>query len=202
MDNSDKIILDLCGGTGAWSKPYEDNGYDVRIITLPEHDVLKWGPPEEVYGILAAPPCTDFTILKIHQENPDSLKIVCRCIQMARDTNPVFWALENPTGYLRKYLQNPVYTFHPWEFGDPWTKRTDLWGAFYSPEKIYTLWDEVPKNEALYVRPGRSKPSIALLHKSAMADIEWMKDYKVENDASFRAITPQGFARAFYEANK
>lgn len=30
-----KIILDLCGGTGSWSKPYRDAGYDVRLITLP-----------------------------------------------------------------------------------------------------------------------------------------------------------------------
>ena len=55
MDNSKKIILDLCGGTGAWSKPYRDAGYDVRVITLPDHDVLTYIPPENVYGILAAP---------------------------------------------------------------------------------------------------------------------------------------------------
>lgn len=36
MDNSNKIILDLCGGTGAWSRPYKEAGYDVRLITLPE----------------------------------------------------------------------------------------------------------------------------------------------------------------------
>lgn len=34
-----KIILDLCGGTGAWSRPYKENGYDVRVITLPDYDV-------------------------------------------------------------------------------------------------------------------------------------------------------------------
>ncbi len=38
-DNSKKIILDLCGGTGAWSKPYADAGYDVRVITLPDYDI-------------------------------------------------------------------------------------------------------------------------------------------------------------------
>lgn len=38
-----KIILDLCGGTGSWSKPYRDAGYDVRVITLPHKR-----PPFEV----------------------------------------------------------------------------------------------------------------------------------------------------------
>jgi ubiquinone/menaquinone biosynthesis C-methylase UbiE len=36
MSNSNKIILDLCGGTGSWSEPYKQAGYDVRLITLPE----------------------------------------------------------------------------------------------------------------------------------------------------------------------
>ena len=45
-----KIILDLCGGTGSWSKPYKENGYDVRVITLPEHDVRTFEPPKNVYG--------------------------------------------------------------------------------------------------------------------------------------------------------
>lgn len=58
MCNKDKIILDLCGGTGAWSRPYREAGYDVRLVTLPEQDVRTYRPPEGVYGILAAPPCT------------------------------------------------------------------------------------------------------------------------------------------------
>jgi len=36
------MILDLCGGTGSWSKPYTDNGYDVRVLTLSDFDVTKW----------------------------------------------------------------------------------------------------------------------------------------------------------------
>ena len=56
-----KIILDLCGGSGAWAKPYIDAGYDVRTITLPENDVrtFRW-VGEPVYGILAAPPLRIF----------------------------------------------------------------------------------------------------------------------------------------------
>jgi len=38
-----KIILDLCGGTGSWSKPYKDNGYDVRIIDYNEWNTVGGG---------------------------------------------------------------------------------------------------------------------------------------------------------------
>ena len=63
MDNGKKIILDLFGGTGSWSKPYAAAGYDVRIITLPHlplfenkpGDVRDYDPPTNVYGILADP---------------------------------------------------------------------------------------------------------------------------------------------------
>ena len=48
-----KIILDLCGGTGSWSKPYKEAGYDVRLVTLPGNDVLAYEPPENVYGIFS-----------------------------------------------------------------------------------------------------------------------------------------------------
>ena len=68
MENKDKIILDLCGGTGSWSRPYKEAGYDVRLITLPEHDVLTYEPPDGVYGILAAPPCTEFSVLNCKAE--------------------------------------------------------------------------------------------------------------------------------------
>jgi len=58
----DRIILDLCGAIGAWSKPYKDAGYDVRIITLPDNDIRTYMPPDNVYGILFAPPCTEFSV--------------------------------------------------------------------------------------------------------------------------------------------
>lgn len=33
--NQKSVILDLCAGTGAWSEPYREAGYDVRRIDLP-----------------------------------------------------------------------------------------------------------------------------------------------------------------------
>lgn len=111
-----RIILDLCGGTGSWSKPYQEAGYDVRIITLPDYDVRTYIPPDNVYGILAAPPCTEFSLLNCKAEprkrdEAAGMEIVNACLQIINQCNPHFWALENPRGHLRKYLGMPKLNF-------------------------------------------------------------------------------------------
>lgn len=201
-----KIILDLCGGTGSWSRYYKAAGYDVRVITLPEYDVLTYQPPEHVHGILAAPPCTEFSILNCRAEArerkpAEGLKIVMACLRIIGECSPKWWAMENPVGHLREYMGKPSMTFQPWEYGDPWTKRTDIWGNFTPPEKLYTRWDEVPDKLPLYTRPGRGKPNFAYLHKSAHPLIPQLAWADPQTDAEFRAITPPGFAKAFFEVN-
>lgn len=201
------IILDLCGGSGSWSKPYVEAGYDVRLITLPEHDVLTYQPPEGVHGILSDPPCTEFSVLNCiaapRERKPDEgLKVVMACLRIINLCRPDWWAMENPVGYLREYMGYPRMTFQPWEYGDPWTKRTDIWGNFTPPNKIYTRWEDVPNKLPLYTRPGRRKPNFAYLHKSAQALIPQLAWTRPETDADFRAITPPGFAKAFFEANR
>ena len=207
MENSQKIILDLCGGSGSWSRPYKLAGYDVRVITLPEYDVLTYEPPEGVYGILAAPPCTEFSVLNCraesrHRQPNIGLSVVTACLRIISLCQPVWWAMENPTGFLRDYMHTPLMTFQPWEYGDPWTKRTDIWGKFNVPPKRYHNWDDVPNKLPLYTRPGRKKPNYAYLHKSAQSVIPQISWADPKTDADFRAITPPGFAQAFFNANK
>lgn len=102
---NNKIILDLCGGTGSWSEPYKEAGYDVRIITLPEHDVCTYEPPKNVYGILAAPPCTEFSIAKGSslRDFETALQVVDACIKIVwkcrMDGTLRFWA-QNKDCYL------------------------------------------------------------------------------------------------------
>ena len=182
-------------------------GYDVRLVTLPEYDVLTYTPPENVHGILAAPPYTEFSVLNCiaapRERKPDEgLKVVLACLRIIEQCKPVWWALENPVGYLREYMGHPRMTFQPWEYGDPWTKRTDLWGTFTPPPKLYSRWEDVPDKLPLYTRPGRGKPNFAYLHKSAQALIPQLSWAKPETDADFRAITPPGFAKAFFTANR
>ena len=138
-----KLILDLCGGTGSWSKPYKDAGCDVRNITLPDYDVRTYKPPDNVYGILAAPPCTMFSLARTTAKTPRNLKegmnIVIACLNVIWECRYRqklgFWCIENPMGYLRQFLGKPAFTFDPCDYGDRYTKKTDLWGYFNLPKK-------------------------------------------------------------------
>lgn len=199
MDNSKKIILDLCGGTGSWSKPYKEAGYDVRLITLPDNDILTYDPPSNVYGILAAPPCTHFCIASSRYWNDYdnlgltdySLQLVRRCFDIASFCKPKFFALENPKGRLRKLIpEQPIYEFYQYEFGGMFTKKTYLWGDF---------------NTFIIKGPVNSNP--IYFDKAHMSDYyEIPENYKYDENFSkrqvARSIYPPAFCKAFFEANQ
>ena len=77
-------------------------------------------------------------------------------------------------GKMVRCLGKPRMYFQPWEYGDPYTKRTCLWGEFNIPEK----------REVIPIDGGK-------IHRMPPGD----------ERAMLRAITPPGFARAFFEAN-
>lgn len=186
MGNADKIILDLCGGTGSWSKPYREAGYDVRVITLPDFDVLTYSPPPKVHGILAAPPCTEFSLAKNDKPRDfeNGLILVRRCLeiiwQVRCNYKLRFWAMENPRGFLRQFMGSPAYCFQHWEFGDHGIKPTDLWGYFKRPQMTVAF------------RPSEMTDKFPNGRINAKG---WSKS------SAKRAITPPGFAKAFFEAN-
>ena len=106
----------------------------------------------------------------------EALSVVDACIRLAwahRDTLR-WWALENPIGKLVRYLGKPLMRFNPCDYGDPYTKKTLLWGHFSLPEKNP-------------VAPTKG----SMLHRLPPS----------EDRAMLRSITPPGFARAFFEAN-
>lgn len=203
-----KIILHLCADLGSDSLFYQNNDeYEVHMIGE-SIGVENYHPPQNVYGIIANPVCTDLsTAGGFHKENDleKGMFLVNHCIRIIREARPVFWALENPAnGRLKDILGKPELTYQPWEFGSPWTKKTALWGNFNTPEKRYSKWEDVPKNSNLYIRPGRPKPALAFLHKSAVNFIEefkWAKD-KIKCDADLRSMCSQGFAEEFFKANR
>lgn len=187
-----KIILDLCGGTGAWSEPYKQNGYDIRLITMPDYDVRNYQPPSEVYGILAAPPCGCFSRvgarwwpeMDISGKTQEAIDIFRACLRLCQEAD-VFWVLENPPGRqfnLMPELPRPTWQFQPYHFGNPWVKQTYLWGRFNPPWPTSIVEPTATRRSP----SGHTQGRIAYLPSSSPE----------------RARTPDGFARAFYEANK
>jgi hypothetical protein len=174
-------VLSLCDHSGTWSQPYLEAGYDVRRIDFAfGADVrLFKALPYPVRGVLAAPPCTEFASSgarwwegKGEQALTDALALIDACLRIVTVHNPLWWVLENPVGRLRDYLGAPAMTFDPADYGDPYTKRTLLWGKFIQPAK----------------RPVEATEG----SKMARMSSSWSQQ---------RSVTPEGFARAFFEAN-
>lgn len=188
--NRDKKILSLCDFSGVWSAPYRENGYEVIQVDL-QHglDVRTVQYPGKVHGILAAPPCTIFagSGARWWEEKGDEalcagLALVDACLRFVAVCKPEWWCLENPVGRLNKFIGPYKFKFDPYEFAkdfpeERYTKKTCLYGEFSIPKKN---WSEID-------------PVIA-------RKIHFSPDSKPR--ANRRSKTPEGFARAFYEANK
>lgn len=205
--NNKKIILHLCADIGSDSLVWKEEGYDVRLVGK-EIGVENYTPPMGVYGVIANPVCTEFSIARSQNRHADiekGLFLVKHCQRIIAQCSPVFSVIENPaSGILKSFLGKPRFTYHPWNFGDPWNKYTALWGNFNCPSKIYTRWEDVPNKIPLYQKLKQSKPCLADLHKSAIHLIPQLAPFRdvVDCDMSFRSLCSPAFARAFYEANK
>jgi hypothetical protein len=200
-------ILHLCADLGSDSYFYQlDDKYDV-IMVGEDIGVENYTPPNNVRGIIANPVCTEFSTANGFHKIGDydkGMDMVNHCLRIINTAQPSWWVLENPAnGKLSQFIGRPRITYQPWRYGSPWTKNTALWGNFNIPPPIYDKWQDVPKNDSLYIRPSRSKPALAFFHKSAVdliPEFQWAKD-RIKNDADIRSMCSQGFARAFYEAN-
>ncbi len=205
-----KIILHLCADLGSDTRFYQlDDDYEV-IMVGKDIGVENYSPPENVYGVIANPVCTEFSTVGGFDKVGDLDKgmiLVNHCLRIIKECGKGlnFWVIENPAnGRLKEKIGKPDYVYQPWQYGSPWTKKTALWGDFWIPEPIYSKWEDVPKNDALYIRPGRKKPSLALFHKSAInliPEFEFAREY-IKCDTDIRSMCSQGFAEEFYKANK
>lgn len=185
---TERLILDLCAGSGSWSAPYVRAGYRVVRVSLPEVDVRTFVPPSEpVWGILAAPPCDQFSLARNgHPDLPRDfvrgMECVNACLRIVLQCRPRWWALENPVGHLSKWLGTPRDVWDPCDFGDPWTKRTAIWGDFAIPRR------------GPFVRPLGGGPLCTVCDPERRRTT-WC------SDPGHRAVTPAGFSRAFFAAN-
>ena len=114
-------------GHDAWScdlEPAETPGQhhqgDIREVLADGWDLM-----------IAFPPCTDLSVIgashwsakRADGRQQAAIELV-RLLMLA----PIpHIAVENPVGKISTSLRPPDQIIHPWQFGDPWMKRTCLW---------------------------------------------------------------------------
>jgi len=96
--------------------------------------------------------------------------------------DPVFWALENPVGRIHKLIPElgKPWFFQPNWYGDPYTKKTGIYGKFTPPIPYPELWVKPTEGSKMYTKYGG----------------------KDEKTKGMRSITPKGFANQFFKYNQ
>jgi hypothetical protein len=202
------LILSLCDYTGNWSRPYEEADYEVVRVDLQNGGdvrLLRW-IDRPVHGILAAPPCTHFSRAgalwwrgKGEGAILEGLSTVDACLRAVAIYRPTWWALENPVGRLKDYLGPAQWGFQPYQFGDPYHKRTWLWGHFTPPVPLFSA------QARCQVAPTHSAPGGIWggLKKAHLPSYRCPDRMNLAGSIrkNERSVTPPGFAQAFFEAN-
>ena len=108
-------VMDCSGGHPEWHikgdvLPILNNGWDM---------------------IIAFPPCTHLSgagAPSWKQKQADGRQqAAIDFVYKIRDANCDFIAIENPTGKLNSFWRKPDQIINPFQFGDPFKKRTCLW---------------------------------------------------------------------------
>lgn len=238
-----KTLLSLFDYSGTWSDPFAANGWnviqwDIKIadfMDINQVDSVETALElfDDVDGIIAAPPCTEFTVScnrlwdmkDADGRTAAALRLVHqtqKLVDLFRPTDPeydgtFFWSLENPVGRLPKLVP---------EIGDPW----------YFNACDYAGWLKLSRTDRQELKRIRAKDGQGLTREEfdlvvgANAYTKktglWgdfnrdlvkkpIQPIKCAPQGSFtqrfnggakgkeeRSVTPQGFALAFYHANK
>lgn len=192
-DNGSKTILSLFDATGNWSQPWVKAGYNVIQLDIQNGvdinalsiESLADNGIDDVYGILAACPCTDFSNSGARWwskkdddgRTSESIELVQQTLRLIEYYQPEFWAIENPNGRIQKLNNLPDWrlSFDPNNFGDPYTKKTVLFGQFNA--SLPTANVEPTEGSRIHKLSGQGKGK----HE--------------------RSVTPLGFAYSFFMAN-
>lgn len=166
---------------------YEGGGIVERVYAdLSDENFLGYIDLENIDMIFAFPPCTHVAVSgRAHFKNKglkkliESLVLFDRVLDIVKLTNAP-WMIENPISTVSTYWRKPDYYFHPWQYGDNYTKKTCLWvgNGFVMPTpSVVEEPPDVDKKKILFTGP------------------------RTKDSGDLRSITPVGFSRAVFEAN-
>lgn len=200
--NSSRVVLSLFDLSGAWSQPWEDAGYQVYRFDIQNDaevgDVNNFSTEffgdwfgdfegADIYAILAACPCTDFASSGARHfaaKDEDgrtvaSVKLVHQTLRTIEYFKPAVWAVENPVGRIESLGGLPPWrlSFDPNHLGEPYTKKTLIWGRFNGDLPVAPV--EPTEGSKMWSQYGGK----SLATKNA------------------RSVTPEGFSYSFFMAN-
>ena len=218
------IIWSLFDGSGIMGLPWAEDGHTVYCFNADEgnhgsyerirmkHENIKYvncwiddsflsnplvNALPDPHIIFAFPDCTELAASGAKHGHSGVISILnAEMVQSFAEFVGASWMVENPVGKMSTLWRKPDYYFHPFEYGgymsgeentlhprmparDAYTKKTCLWtgNGFVMPEK-------------------KPVPHIGKF---------WGRAYlggKSEKTKQLRSLTPRGFARAVFEANK
>ena len=158
--------------------------------------------------VFAFPPCTDLAVSgAAHFErkrklDPDfqvNAVRTCRVAQRLADVFAVPYMIENPVSVLSTMWRRPDYTFHPYDFGGllPEDDQHQFFPEIISPRDAY------PKKPCLWVGGGFIMPTAEPVAVPSGYSAQHNRlGGKSARTKTIRSLTPRGFARAVFEANK
>lgn len=183
--------------SGVMARPWAEAGYLCFVVDL-QHpmgqtrdgnivrvgaNLLDWLPPRaEIQFASFFPPCTDVAVSGARWFREKGLGALMRTLELFKRSVDLAemigcpYMIENPVSVVSTHWRPPDFTFHPNEYGDAYLKKTLLWvgGGFRMPEKVPVTPVDGMKLYWLPPSPER---------------------------ANLRSQTPEGFARAVFQAN-
>ena len=182
-------ILECSGGHPEWHIMNDVTkiltGGTFKTMDGIEHTVNKWNM------IIAFPPCTYLTVtgnrwfnvekygekalerIKLRQEAYDFFMMFANA-----DCDKI--AIENPVGYMNSHYRKPDQIIQPYQFGDPFEKKTCLWLKGLPKLQSTNIVEPPPRQQ---LKSGKSMP-------------EWYSNAPKKDRAKIRSKTFPGIAKA------
>lgn len=237
-----KTLLSIFDYSGQWSAPFVNGGWyviqwdiklqdfmDINLIDSAETALEMF---DDVDGILAAPPCTDFTVSGAQywpkkDANGTTAKAIAlvnqvqKLADLYRPTDdefdgPFFWCVENPVGRMGKLtgLDDPKY-FHPYEYAGYLEPSQHVIKQLLSIQEkkgigvtqqetdLVLKWNAYTKKTGLWGEfVMPEKKPLFNVKTAPQGSFTQRLGGKSDKTKELRSNTPRGFAEAFYEANK
>jgi hypothetical protein len=209
------ILIDPKHGDGKPWRKGVDPRFEVYPFTIQHFIRHRMNQVHGVVGILFAPPCDDFAASGSRwwpRKDRDgstrrSLAIVRAGLQVIghyqrgrgrgceHHGSLRFWALENPKGRLPRLIPQlrlvAKFVFQPFWYGDAYSKWTVLYGEFNTDLRRREVSPEMYES--------RGSRSSRLWYEGGKVS---QGPDAVMKQKELKSVTPLGFARAFFRANR